>query len=84
MNICVMNDVSGWVLLFVMVIVDGIIEVLKWFVLFVMIGDYVNKYLFNGMLLYLFEVGCLVLFFFVFVLVYNFVCLGVFECGLYG
>lgn len=56
-----------------LVVVDGLVEVLKWFVLLFMIGDYVNKYLFNGMVLLLFNVGCLVLLIFCFVLVYNLV-----------
>lgn len=50
---------------------DGSIELLKVIGVFCMTLDHVNKYLFNGTLPYLFEIGRLALPVFLFVLAYN-------------
>ena len=50
---------------------DGSIELLKWIAIICMTLDHVNKYLFNGTLPYLFEIGRLALPLFIFVLAYN-------------
>lgn len=50
---------------------DGSIELLKWIAIVCMTLDHINKYLFNGTLPYLFEIGRLALPLFIFVLAYN-------------
>jgi hypothetical protein len=50
---------------------DGSLECLKWIAIFCMTVDHVNKYLFNGTIPYLFEIGRLALPLFIFVLAYN-------------
>lgn len=50
---------------------DGSIELLKWIAIICMTLDHINKYLFNGTIPYLFEIGRLALPLFVFVLAYN-------------
>lgn len=50
---------------------DGSLEAMKWLGLLLMTGDHVNKYLFNGTLPVLFELGRLALPLFIFVLAYN-------------
>lgn len=62
---------------------NGTIEALKWLALVLMTGDHVNKYLFNGTLPWLFEVGRLALPIFVFVLGHNLARPGTFERGAY-
>jgi hypothetical protein len=52
-------------------IADGTLEALKWLGLALMTGDHVNKYLFNGTLPVLFEVGRLAMPIFIFVLAVN-------------
>ena len=62
---------------------DGTIEAMKWLALLSMTGDHVNKYLFNGTLPFLFEIGRLAMPLFIFVLAYNLVRPGVYESGAY-
>lgn len=50
---------------------DGSIEGLKYAAALFMTGDHVNKYLFNGTIPYLYELGRLALPIFLFVMVYN-------------
>lgn len=50
---------------------DGSVELLKWIAIICMTLDHINKYLFNGTLPYLFEIGRLALPLFIFVLAYN-------------
>ncbi|EPO2934449.1 TraX family protein [Vibrio parahaemolyticus] len=66
-----------------LVISNGTIEGLKILGVILMVGDHVNKYLFNGTLPYLFEAGRLALPIFVFVLAYNLARPGQFERGTY-
>ena len=66
-----------------LVLRDGTIEALKWLALILMTGDHANKYLFNGTLPLLFEVGRLALPLFVFVLAYNLARPGTLERGAY-
>lgn len=46
-------------------------ELLKWVALFSMLGDHINKYLFNGTLPYLFEIGRIAFPIFAFVIAFN-------------
>ena len=46
-------------------------ELLKWLALFSMLGDHINKYLFNGTLPYLFEIGRIAFPIFAFVIAFN-------------
>jgi hypothetical protein len=62
---------------------NGTLEALKWIGLAAMTGDHVNKYLFNGTLPALFEIGRVALPIFVFVLAYNLGRPGVLEKGAY-
>lgn len=50
---------------------SGSVEALKWLALLLMVGDHVNKYLFNGTLPLLFEVGRMAMPLFGMVLAYN-------------
>jgi hypothetical protein len=58
-------------------------EALKWLALFLMTGDHVNKYLFNGALPIFFEAGRLALPIFVTVLAYNLARFGTTSNGVY-
>jgi hypothetical protein len=62
---------------------DGTVEALKWLALALMTGDHVNKYLFNGTLPALFEIGRLALPTFVCVLAYNLARPGAIQSGVY-
>lgn len=62
---------------------DGTIEAMKWLALLSMTGDHVNKYLFNGALPFLFEIGRLAMPLFIFVLAYNLARPGIYESGAY-
>jgi hypothetical protein len=62
---------------------DGTIEAMKWLALLSMTGDHVNKYLFNGTLPFLFEIGRLATPLFIFVLAYNLARPGIYENGAY-
>lgn len=66
-----------------LVLSDGMVETLKWLGLILMTGDHINKYLFNGTLPMLFEIGRLALPLFVFVLAYNLARPHALECGVY-
>jgi hypothetical protein len=50
---------------------NGTIETVKWLALVLMIGDHINKYLFNGTLTWLYNAGRLTMPLFMFVLAYN-------------
>ncbi|WP_426107825.1 TraX family protein [Massilia sp. TSP1-1-2] len=50
---------------------DGALEAVKWLALFLMTGDHINKYLFNGTKEWLFDGGRIAMPLFVFVLAYN-------------
>jgi hypothetical protein len=62
---------------------DGSIEALKWLALVLMTGDHINKYLFNGTMPVLSEIGRLAMPIFVFVLVYNLSRPGALSKGVY-
>ncbi|NVK41088.1 MAG: conjugal transfer protein TraX [Oceanospirillaceae bacterium] len=62
---------------------DGTLETLKWLALILMTGDHINRYLFDGTLPLLFELGRLALPVFVVVLAYNLSRPGAFERGAY-
>jgi len=66
-----------------LVMAGGTIEALKWLALVLMTGDHINRFLFNGTLAYLFELGRLALPIFVFVLAYNLARPGQLERGTY-
>lgn len=66
-----------------LVVSDGMLETLKLLGLILMTGDHINKYLFNGTLPMLFEIGRLALPLFVFVLAYNLARPHALECGVY-
>ncbi|MCP8688043.1 TraX family protein [Marinobacterium sp. OS208] len=61
----------------------GTIEALKWLALILMTGDHLNRFLFNGTVPALFELGRLALPIFVFVLAYNLARPGQLERGTY-
>lgn len=65
-------------------IADGTVEALKWLALALMLGDHLNKYLFNGTLPVLFEAGRIALPIFVFVLAYNLARPGALESGMHA
>lgn len=62
---------------------NGSIEALKWLALLFMTADHINKYLFNGTMPVLFEVGRIALPIFVFVLAFNLSRDGTLEKGTY-
>lgn len=66
-----------------LVVPDGALEVLKWIALLLMTGDHVNKYLFNGTKVLLFNAGRVAMPLFVFVLAYNLARPGALERGAY-
>ncbi len=54
-----------------MILKNSSIELIKWLAVIAMTCDHINKYLFNGTLPYLFEIGRLALPLFVFVMAFN-------------
>lgn len=56
-------------------------ESLKWLALFSMLGDHINKYLFNGTLPFLFEIGRIAFPVFAFVIAFNFSRVDAFTSG---
>ena len=62
---------------------DGKVEAIKWLGLVLMTGDHVNKYLFNGTLPVLFQVGRIAMPLFVFILAFNLARPGALEYGVY-
>ena len=57
------------------------LESLKWLALFSMLGDHINKYLFNGTLPFLFEIGRIAFPVFAFVIAFNFSRVDAFTSG---
>lgn len=66
-----------------LVVPDGTLEALKWLALMLMTGDHINKYLFNGTLPLLYEIGRLAMPLFAFTLGYNLARPSTLERGVY-